>query len=387
MDDIFQPVETVAPPPMFSTRSDHPVPRLGITQQQAPIGTNKFYANFFLGSQTASTWTHPYSVSWAKGGGASKSWGMSVSHIDENQKVFGPDPNASTAQYFINPIGIQSIVLSALDLGPSTSISIDSITAFAAKVNILPRPGASSTISFPLVQGMAFVTGIYYGATPIVQTGVFFRSIVKSNVPRRGVTKYVMNLEDGKTWLLYAYSPLGDAFELTPVSNSLAQATTGFNGTIQIAKLGQRDGGTEQLYDRCCGAYAKGINLSGLTSGSMGSYSLSFEKGGLTDTILAIFALTHHIESFSSTTRPYITKVQLNTTTKGVATIVVADTWTIVEKLPTDMGFAPWNGSSGNKQIGSAATISAIHDVAGREILQDMEQQTNLNSMYFSGKV
>ena len=130
---------------------------------------------------------------------------MSIQHIDENQKVFGPNESSNPAQYFINPIGIQSLVLSALELGSSTTISIDSITAFSANVNLLSGIGAKPAVTFPLVQGMSFVTGIYNGAIPVLQTGVFFRSIVKAtSTLKSGVTKYTVILEDGKTWLLYA---------------------------------------------------------------------------------------------------------------------------------------------------------------------------------------
>ena len=75
-ENIFQPVETNAPASVIGSRPDHPVPRLGIQPQQAPISTNKFYANFFLGSQTSGTWIHPYSIAWSKGGGSTQSWGM-----------------------------------------------------------------------------------------------------------------------------------------------------------------------------------------------------------------------------------------------------------------------------------------------------------------------
>jgi endo-1,3(4)-beta-glucanase len=389
--DIFQLVATDAPPAVFTTRPDHPVPRLGIVGQDSPIGTNKFYANFFLGSQTAATWTHPYSVAWARGRGASGSWGMSIQHIDENQKVFGPNPTASTVQYFINPIGIQSLVLSAVELGTSTSISVDTVTAFSANVNLLPSTGAAPAVTFPLVQGMAFVTGIYNGAIPILQTGVFFRSLFKIHSFRKsGVTKYVITLEDGKMWLLYAYSPVGNTLELVLASNSLAQSSSSFNGIVQIAKLpvGSPQGGpAEQLYDMQCGVYPTTARLSGKADGLSGSYTLSFDKGGTTDTILTMFALPHHVESFSPDTRSGLTSVQLPTTTKGMATAVVADSWTLFESLPKSIGFAPWNPSSGHIRPLSTAAVSAMRSIAADEISQDMGQQTNLNSMYFSGKV
>ena len=389
--DIFQPVSTDAPPAVFGTRSDHPVPRLSIVDQDAPIGTNKFYANFFLGSQTCATWTHPFSVAWAKGGGTSGSWGMSVRHIDENQKVFGPNSDASTAQYFISPTGIQSLILSAVELGPSTSIAIDSISAFSANISLLPGTGASPAVTFPLVQGMSFVTGIYNGAIPVLQTGVLFRSIIKANSsPKPGVTKYMINLEDGKTWLLYAYSPVGNNFGLNLSSNTLAQSFSSFNGIVQIAKLPNGSplgAAAEQLYDASCGVYPTNIRLSGQVNGVRGAYTLSFEKAGMTDIALTMFALPHHVASFSPHTRSGLTSLQLNTTTKGRATAVVADSWTLIESLPTSMDFAPWNGSFGHKVGLSTAAVSAIHSIATSEISQDMGQQTNLDSIYFSGKV
>lgn len=93
------------------------------------------------------------------------------------------------------------------------------------------------------------------------------------------------------------------------------------------------------------------------------------------------------MQSFDATTAKAVTTVALNTTTKGIATAVVADSWTLVEKLPTTMGFAPWSPALGNVQTLSAAAISKIASVAALEISQNMSAQTNLNSMYYSGKV
>lgn len=384
-NDIFQPIATDAPPAVISSRPDHPVARLGIKSQSSPIETNKFYANFFLGSQTGATWTHPYSVAWSKGGGSSGSWGMSIQHIDANQRVFGPDATANPAQYFINPIGIQSIVLSEAELGASTNISIDSITAFSANVNLSPSAGAQPSITFPLVQGMGFVTGIYTGGTPILQSGIFFRTVTRSDSsPKTGVTKYTIVLEDGKTWLLYAYSPSGAALEFTVVSNGLVQATSNFNGTIQIAK--DPGGAAEALYDAACGAYATTVTLSGAVNGDTGSYTLSFGKAGMANTTLAMFALPHQVQSFAPGSNS-VSTVQLDTTTKGVATAVVADSWTLVESLPTSMGFAPWSPLTGSQKSLSADALSAISKVAASEVSQNMSEQSNLNSMYYSGKV
>jgi endo-1,3(4)-beta-glucanase len=385
--NIFQPVATGPPPSSISTRSDHPVPKLGIQPQNASLSTNKFYANFFLGTQTAPTWTHPYALAWAKGGGSSQSWGVSVSHIDGYQRVFGPDPVATPASYFINPNGIQSLILSAAELGGSTALTTDCLTAFSVNVNLLPSPGAVPAITFPLVQGMGFVTAIYHGGTPLLQTGVFFRTITRcSTSPKAGVTKYMILLEDGKTWLLYAYSLSGAGLDLKVVSNSLAQSTSSWDGIIQIAK--NTGGPGEALYDAACGAYAISTTLSGSVNGATGTYNLSFAKGGLFNTQLVMFALPHHVQSFHPATNGSISQVQLQTTTKGLATAVVADSWTLVESnMPVNMGFAPWSPTNSSRSTLSPSAIAAIQSVAISEVSQDMSQQSDLNSFYFAGKV
>jgi endo-1,3(4)-beta-glucanase len=298
--------------------------------------------------------------------------------------VDGPDPAKTPVQYFINPIGIQSLVLSAVELGAATTLSTDTLTAFSANVNLLPKAGAAPAITFPLVQGMGFVTAIYNGGTPVLQTGILFRSITKATSnPKPGVTKYTILLEDGKTWLLYAS---GNPIDFTVVNHGLAQATSNFNGFIQIAK--SPNGDAEALYDASCGVYATTVTLSGRVNGETASYTMSFTKAGTANSKLLMFALPHHAESFSPQTASAATSLQLQTTTKGTATAVVADSWTMVENLPTTMGFAPWSPSTGAQKLAySASTIDTILNIAKIEVSQDMSQQSNLDSMYFSGKV
>jgi endo-1,3(4)-beta-glucanase len=316
---------------------------------------------------------------------------MSIMHVDDSQKVFGassPSSAPGSASFFINPGGIQSIILSEITLGKFTTISMDSLTDTSINVRFLPSTGAAPVITFPLVQGMGFVTAQYSGGTPIVQSGVFFRTVTKaSNNPKPGVTKYTILLEDGKTWLLYASSPIGQAIDFTVVSNGLLQATSGFTGIIQISK--SPGSASESLYDSACGAYATTTTISGSIDGDQGYYKFKFTKAGLADTALVMFALPHHLASFATETAPHVvTGVQLATTTKGQATAVWADSWTLQEALPLTMGFAPWKPSYGNAETQlSAATIAFINNIAVSEVSQNMGQQTNLNSMYFSGKV
>nr|XP_036586971.1 glycosyl hydrolase family 81 [Colletotrichum truncatum]KAF6797701.1 glycosyl hydrolase family 81 [Colletotrichum truncatum] len=384
--DLFAaPIGTTPPHPSISARSDHPVPRKGITSN-TPLQTNKFYSNFFLGDQTAPTYTYPYGISWGAGRGAAASFGMAISHIDANQRVFGPNKPSGAAAYFINPVGIQSMVISAQELGPETTLGIDNITAFSARIHLRPNAGTVPAVSFPLVQGMPFITAQYAGTTPVIRTGVFFRTVTRaSQDPKPGVAKYTFQLEDGKIWRLYAYATTGDPLNLQVVSNGVAQSTSPFYGIIQVCK---DPGNGEALFDHAAGVYPTTVELAGSVNGGTGVYSFKFAKEGHQDGKLVMYALPHHVSSFDATTRAAVQQVQLQTPTKGIATVVLADQWTMVEpNLPITMNFAPWSPDRGPLTAISDNARAIIREKAVQEVSQDMMAQSDLDSMYFSGKL
>lgn len=384
--DIFgTPIATGPPPKSFVVQKNHPVPRTGISSP-APIGTNKFYANFFLSKQSAPTYVHPYSVLWAKGQGISPSWGLTISHVEASQIVYGDkSPETGAAKYFLNPTGIQSLSLSALELGNNTILTTDNLSSHSANVNLHANSTAKPLITFPLVQGMGFVTAVYKGGTPVINTGIFFKTVTKSlKGPKPGVTKYTLYLEDGKVWHLYAYAAKNDTFDLTVVNNQMAKAAKPFDGVIQVAK---DPGNAETIIDAASGAYPVNVTLSGSISGSKGTYTFTFRKAGILNATLLMYALPHHVDSFDDATHKSITPARLQTTTKGMAVGVVADSWTMVEPhMPVSMGFAPWDPVDGEKKVLKDSEINAITPVAVNEISQDAVQQSNQSSMYFSGK-
>jgi endo-1,3(4)-beta-glucanase len=359
------------------------------TPQSNPVSTNKFYANLFLGTQTQGVWTHPYSVSWSKGSGNAKSWGLAISHIDADQRANGPPNKAlpgAPIQYFINPIGIQSIILSAIELGPPTSLTTNNLEAFSVNAVLSPQAGSLSSITFPLVQGMGCVTGIYNSLMPAVQSSVFFRTVTQVLSPRAGIFKYRVTLEDSKDWLIYAVSSNGQDPQLQLVSNTQLQGLRGWSGVIQVAKNPSGAYG-ETLYDGSAGVYPTAAAVAGSVSGSIGTYHISWTKAGLTSLPLLVYALPHHLQSFDGVSSACKTTMQLQTTTKGIATAVVGNAWNLVEtNLPTDMGFAPWTPKLRSRSTFSSAASNIIKQVASSEINQDYDAQTNLNSMYFSGK-
>lgn len=375
-------IGTNGPPSNIPRRSDHPVPR-GSIVKNGPISTNKFYASFHLGPQTDPVYTFPYSLQWPKGGGVAKSWGLSVSHIEERQRVFGNNVFNGAAEYYLNPVGIQSMILSATELGSQTVLQLDSVTAFSARALLKPNAASAATITFPLVQGMAYVTGEFSGGHPMIQTGVFFRTMTRVQTnPKSGVVKYNFLLEDGTTWIVYGWARSGSALDLVLTNQGLAQSRNAFTGVVQIVK---NPGSADSALDDGSAIYPTGVTLSGSVSGASGSYTMTFTRGGTTTGNLHVYALPHHVESFNSDTKSRLTSIRIQTTTKGRAALVRGNAWTMTEtNLPTSMDFAPWDGTS--KKTLSSAAKAAILPIAQSEISQDMNAQSNLDSMYFSGK-
>ncbi|KAF4595646.1 glycoside hydrolase family 81 protein [Ophiocordyceps camponoti-floridani] len=387
--DIFaKPIDLKALPDVIARRQDHPVPRKGI-KSRGPLQTNKFYANFFLGDQLGPIYTFPYSLQWTGGKGKTVSYGMSVSHVDAHQQVFGGKERVKGASsFYINPIGIQSLIISAMELGGQTTLTTDSLTPHSVRAHLSKDGQSAPAVSFPLVQGMACVTAQFEGTKPLLQSGVSFKTVTRvTREPKKGVVKYNFVLADGTTWRVYGWHTKGEGLELAVANDGRAESKRPFTGVLQVCKDPMTEG-SEAALDDGAGVFAEKVGLSGWASGKSGRYRLRFERGGHKDGQLNMYALPHHVESFDAATRKLVrSKVQLQTTTKGVATLVCGNEWTLEEAaMPIDMGFAPWHPERGSVDKLSAEAKRTIRAAAGRELGQDMASQSNIDSMYFSGK-
>ncbi|QDS71549.1 hypothetical protein FKW77_005506 [Venturia effusa] len=389
--DIFVPIATDPAPYMVGPKDGHPIPRTGIAANVTkPIATNKFYANLFLGDQTDSVWTHPYSIRWVKGLNNVKSWGMSITHTERSLVTYGPGDPAS---YYINPTGVDSLIFSAEELGSTTVLTSDSHQAFSVNANLAPSANAIPLLTMPLVQGMGFVTAIYSSATPLIESAVFFKALSPLSVSN-GISRTTATLQDGTQWVIYVIPDDSKSSPKIALRNSHAvQISSGFSGIIQVAKL---DGGNSaSVYDSSAGAYAVAGAVSGtvisqftksVTGTTTASYSLSWTKHGDISKTLLMFALPHHIQALDQASVAFMTDITLQTTTKGIATGMLADSWTMIEQLASDMSFAPYSPSSGTVTKLPAAAVSLIAQTAAEELGEDISAQTNLDTMYFSGK-
>ncbi|KAJ8106312.1 hypothetical protein OPT61_g9618 [Boeremia exigua] len=385
------PLATQAPAPSIPFRDDHPVKKENIVDDDVPIQTNKFYANFFLGSKSQSVWTHPFSLSWAQGRGGT--YGMAISHTERSQFSFGP--NFDQPQYFISPVGIQHMALSAAELREGTVMNVEDLKSFSAYANFAPSAGSRIVMSIPVVQGMGFITAVYNNTQPMLNSGVYFRSLrYVGSIENANITfKYNAQLEDNSQWLLYVTPIRASGIPpMTLEGGGTIRGPEAFTGLVQVTKNPSGTDG-ERYFDSSAGSYATEATITGSVNGPSGTYTLSWSKEGVLSRPLIMYALPHHVESFDQETRGAMTGIQLVTTTKGMATAVQGDKITMIEPdLPTSMGFAPWaraadgaQGGTGNVNLGAAA-LQHVNAAGTAELRQDFISQTSLNSMYFSGK-
>ncbi|KAJ5758059.1 uncharacterized protein N7511_006753 [Penicillium nucicola] len=388
--DIFEPVATGAVPINIKSRHDHPVQNKH-ANTTGPIETNKFYAGLFLGTQTNASFAQPYSLAWSKGGGSLKSWGMGISHIQPHMLAFGPKNDkipGEPVSYYINPVGLQHLILSATELDESSVLETDDPKAFSAHAVLKRSGGSAQKITFPIVQGMGYTTAIYNDLQPLIESGVFFRKVVDVGSTSHGIFKYKVDLQDDTTWLMYVTPADEKDPKFKLVSKSSLRGPHGFSGTIQLAKNPAGKSG-EKVYDNSAGVYPVSGEIAGSVSDDEGSYSLSWTKAGkhVKNTPLLMFALPHHVHSFDEETKDRVTDIHLRSTTKGNTTAVIGESWTMTEEdLPIDMSFAPWTATHGSVHNLSATAQRAILKAAPHELKQNISEQTDLNSMYYSGK-
>lgn len=239
-----------------------------------------------LGQQDSPVYTMPYEVWFSNAQG--EPWGLSVDYREPWSRQFGPNQASNGAsEYYINPIWIRSVHFSATEFVRGTSsMELKNLDHASVDMTFYSNKASSTTkkMEVTLIQGMGFISATYTNLTPMFQSSMLFRNMVKQSTYKTGAVKYKITLEDSSVWVLYAWTASGSQpLNLQFINNGKIQATRLFSGLIQIGKLSTWEGGNsavEAIYDAASGAYAKSLALSTTVTGFSGTYTFTYTKQG-----------------------------------------------------------------------------------------------------------
>lgn len=371
-DKVFPPVQ---PLDTFA-KAAHEVPiPTGLNNQGRPIETNKFYGNMLVGNQTNAVWIHPYSLWYCK---ETPFLGMAVAHCTAAQRVLGPDEGPP--QFLFNPVGIKSFVFSSAEFANEQETSLGFTHLKHMSAQVLLKKNEGQFIHFPLVQGMGFVTAIYRNLVPKIQSAVAFRDFKLMGNSSNG-QKYAVTLEDGITWSLYVTGP--------PVQLSLADPNTIIGNQRVQGTTFQLVADFRDEIDSAAGCFPMDCELKCGVNGNKGEYSFNYAiSGNSSSGSTLMYALPHHELSFTEFMLPHRTTSRLDSTVCGVMNGYITNSFQMKVDIPVNLAFEPFTTIPGAppKPNYSPQVLDKIHGAASQEVQGDVMNESNLDSMYFSGK-
>ncbi|CAH2350714.1 endo-1,3(4)-beta-glucanase 1 [[Candida] railenensis] len=397
--DLFSAIDSSAPLSVF-TREDLPLELpSGVDNDGVPYGTNKFYANLFLGDQTDMIWSYPYGLYWSK----TTYFGFGVQHTNETNRVHGTQDtnNEDDWSYYYNPILVGEVIISATTLTSSDNYMF---VTEGTDMSVLVQLSASSTlgsdyIEVPVVQGMGFTTAIYHGdLTAVINSMDGFSTLTEetsSSLPSN-VQKFRATLFNGVQWLIYVTIPASSSkrstseFTFTVSTAYELTASESIDGLIVQYAVAPTDSDLDTYYDQAAGLYAISASVSGsVVDGTDAIYEFTYETIGSSSSGKTIlFALPHHVESMTSASASGSTGISLSSTTKGEMYAYLANYLEFAETLQTDIQFLPWSQTATSALSYTSEQLALLAEVANDDLSVDIASTVaSMDSNYYSGKV
>ena len=277
--------------------------------------TNAWWQNLIIphydsGNYNGKTMTLPY-AQWPQSG----SKGITVSY-------FGDQTGDRDVQ-------ARSITLSGakdISLGINETITTREITDYTDLGVSLRFNHSGGNMTSHLVQGMAFNSGAFTTATPVITIEgaiLEINGVSPGSANLSGVTKLKIKTNRyDRVWIIYASS----ALSFTLSGQSLI-ATSTYTGRIQMALLSQAS--DEAVYDSASSAMLTGGSVNATYSGNTATMTFSYTIAGSGTPL--VFALPHHQDLMPSATYSGVQLVTLRGTMKAIQ----SSTWTMTESLTT----------------------------------------------------
>lgn len=392
--DLFDAISTESPLSVFSKKELPLSIPSGVDNDGVPYETNKFYSNLFLGEQTDMIWSYPYGMLWK----TQDYYGFGVQHTNASDRVFGSDDtnNEGVASYYFNPIGNAELIFSSTSFSKSSNhMSVSNMRSMSALVQLSESSTIGSDyIDIPIVQGMGLVTAIYNGdLVPMLNSlmGVEELTVETSSALDKNMSKYRATLVNGVEWLIYVTVPSDSTnFNLTAESPYKIKGSTAIDGLIIQIAVAPDSSSAEGYYDEAAGMYATDASVEGSVSGGTSAeYKFAYTtKGSSSSGKTMVFALPHHVESLTSTTKECSTGIKLTSTSKGDMYGYLTNELVMSEALETGILFLPWVQNMGSDLSYTSEQLTLLAKSANEELAVDIKETVaSMDSMYYSGKV
>jgi len=285
-----------------------------------PYPTNTWWTNLVIGSGSSVVNTLPYLV-----------------HLDHNG-IYACYPGRTVTSTYIISYYLQNFGLTCTE-----SMNHHEVTAFDLMSVTFKFGQTDSTMSSTLVKGSPYLTLNYNNATPKVVT---IHAILSVNGQTSSVTdtKFVISLNNGQTWVIYASQPL----TLTHTGVSSLTASGKFTGTLRFAYVPSN---SQAVLDEHAKAIPVGCKVSYKVENNHAKINFGWQTVGEGD--LLMLALPHHMDIMST---PNTTLLHAYRSMKGYLTGIIGSNWALTETLTT----VTWHSPRAPDQAKISAIKSAL---------------------------
>ncbi|KAI9489632.1 endo-1,3(4)-beta-glucanase [Zychaea mexicana] len=389
MTDLLVPISNQAPNTSLFPEIQHPYPpQYADPEFYHTVPTNSWISNLFYPSvdHLAPTTPDPYILRIFDDYGGNP--GLTIRQ--PSKKVYGSYPQqnnvpATDAGYMINSVVVDLRMTSSewkSSTNPTSSVTYWDHFSAHLKLSSSSQQQQQQSIDFPLVRGMAYVTGIYNNLSPQFFTQHAIIRI-ESDGPSSGQNTYsghkfkiTMNDTPTSTFLIYA---LGDApLNLRKDGVQNLVSTQVYNGPIRVAKLPSEQ--DEQTLDRYKDRWPVSAEIQAESDGNLGTYTIQWNSEGAqgtNDTDLLMYAYPHHLETLQQIDR---TGLVLSSATKGDMQAITGNRWTLTESELSPVSWLPL------KPQADPSAVHGILDAMEQDLQSDYQTETLLDDNYFSGK-
>lgn len=393
--DLFEAIATDEPSSIFP-REELPltIPD-GVSNDDIPYQTNKFYANLFLDEQTDMIWSYPYGLYWK----TQDYYGFGVQHTNTSDRIFGSQDtnNDDVDSYYYNPTNNAEVIFSSPSFSnDSNYLSVSEMKTMSVLVTLSAEKSIGSDyVDIPIVQGMGFVTGIYHGdLVPELDSLIGFDSLNQesSDALSSSTLKYRATLFNGVEWLIYVTLPSSDdadEFELK-ASSSYKLTGSSLDGVVIQVAVAPEKSSQDGYYDQAAGKYPTKAELKGYVSAcDDAQYGFKYSVNGTSSSDKTIiFALPHHVESLTDETSDTSTGIKLASTTKGNMYGYLTNEIIMSESLQIDIGFLPWAQNMNGSLSYDTDQLKLLAETANTELAVDINETVQVvDSTYSSGKL